>query len=93
MPRPFLILVVLLKSIKPNSLNLNIIEDVVYYATETTLYTTPTVNINAQPQWTVGQGEKITGIKFTVGLVVTETMKASEAAETLIKCPGDLKIG
>lgn len=36
----------------------------VYYATETTLYTTPTVNINAQPQWTVGQGEKITGIKI-----------------------------
>ena len=49
---------------KAKFFELNIIEDVVYYATETTLYTTPTVNINAQPQWTVGQGEKITGIKI-----------------------------
>lgn len=43
---------------------LNVIEDVVYYATETELYATPTVNINAQIQWTAEQGDKITGMKI-----------------------------
>lgn len=45
---------------------LNLSEDVVYYATESKLYATPTVNIDAKVQWTadVELGEKITGIKI-----------------------------
>lgn len=45
---------------------LNKKEDVVYYATETKVYTTPMANIDARVQWEVpvGSGDKITGIKI-----------------------------
>lgn len=45
--------------------DLNRLEDVIYYATEKTLYATSTQNINSQPQWEVpfGSDDKITGIK------------------------------
>lgn len=43
---------------------LNTREDVVYYATEDKLYTTPTSNIDSKLQWTAKPGDKITGIKI-----------------------------
>jgi len=43
---------------------LNTLEDVLYYATEDKLYTTPTVNISSQVQWQAKPGDKITGIKI-----------------------------
>ena len=45
--------------------DLNSGENVIYYATETKLYSVPTANMNATVQWEVlpGSGEKITGIK------------------------------
>lgn len=43
---------------------LNVLEDVLYYATENKLYSTSTVNINSTVQWTAPIGEKITGIKI-----------------------------
>ena len=45
--------------------DVNQLEDVIYYATETKLYATSTVNMNAQVQCEipVGSGDKITGIK------------------------------
>ena len=41
-------------------------EDVIYYATDTKLYSTPTANINSQVQWEAdaATGEKITGLKL-----------------------------
>ena len=46
--------------------DVNILEDVIYYATETKLYATSTANIDAQVQWEVpvGSGDRITGIKI-----------------------------
>lgn len=43
---------------------LNGSEDVLYYATDDKLYTTPTLNTNSKVQWTVEPGDKITGIKI-----------------------------
>lgn len=45
--------------------DLNRLEEVIYYATETKLYTTPIQNINSMVQWEVpvGSADKITGIK------------------------------
>ena len=49
---------------KASFFELNLLEDVLYYATENTLYSTSTVNINSSVQWTAPVGEKITGIKI-----------------------------
>lgn len=45
---------------------LNMLEDVVYYATDEKIYVTPLANINSKVQWEVpvGSGDKITGIKI-----------------------------
>lgn len=51
---------------KAKYFELNQKEDVVYYATDTKVYATPTANIDARVQWEVpvNSGDKITGIKI-----------------------------